>query len=136
MPVPFWAGGSSHRRLVTRDFLCAAHRVLRQRDDPADPRGFVTFTDALPLADFMMEQLEESRLLVPWTRKNPAETYARWLPLHQDPSSREFPQQRLGDIVSLAASKSGPTSAHAATYIESLDYKRRHYRALSPPDGE
>ncbi|RNF10491.1 hypothetical protein TraAM80_01537 [Trypanosoma rangeli] len=130
MPVPFWSESGSYRRLVTRDFLCVVHSLLRVRADPADPRGIVTFTDAAPLAEFMMEQLEESRLVVPWTRKDPAGTYNRWLPIQSSPG-REFQQQRLGDIVAWAASKSGPTSPQAAEIVQLLDYKRRYYRALT-----
>ncbi|ESS64590.1 hypothetical protein TCDM_07274 [Trypanosoma cruzi Dm28c] len=130
MPVPFWSESGSYRRLVTREFLCLVHRVLRVREGPADPRGIVTFTDTAPLAEFMMEQLEESRLIVPWTRKDPAESYGRWLPI-QSPPDREFQQQRLGDVVAWAASKSGPTSTQAEEAVQSFDYKRRYYRALS-----
>ncbi|KAH9584122.1 hypothetical protein LSM04_000280 [Trypanosoma melophagium] len=135
MPVPFWSESGSYRRLVTRDFLCVVHQLLKVREDPTDARGFVTFTDVVPLAEFMMEQLEESRLIVPWTRKNPAETYGRWLPLQttKKTNSREFEQQRLGETVAFAASKNGPTSAQAVVHIQSLDYKRRYYRELAPP---
>ncbi|RNF26717.1 uncharacterized protein Tco025E_01042 [Trypanosoma conorhini] len=130
MPVPFWSESGSYRRLVTRDFLCVVHSRLRVREDPADPRGIVTFTDAVPLAEFMMEQLEESRLIVPWTRKDPAGAYSRWLPSQSLPG-REFRQQRLGDVVAWAASKSGATSPQAEDVVQSLDYKRRYYRALA-----
>ncbi|CBH11449.1 hypothetical protein, conserved [Trypanosoma brucei gambiense DAL972] len=134
MPVPFWSEQSSHQRLVTRDFFCVIHRILKERESPTDPRGFVTFTDAVPLAEFMMEQLMESRLIVPWVRKNPAETYGRWLPLVSEGVNDEFSaQRRLEGLTALAASKSGPTSPQADAVIQSLEYKRRYYRALSFP---
>nr|CCC90738.1 conserved hypothetical protein [Trypanosoma congolense IL3000] len=133
MPVPFWSERSSHQRLVTRDFLCVVHQVLKERTSPTDPRGFVTFTDAVPLAEFMMEQLVESQLIVPWARKNPAEAYGQWLPL-TDKGCDEFASQRRSTgITAMSASKSGPTSAQALAAIQSLDYKRRYYRALLKP---
>ncbi|KAG8348869.1 hypothetical protein ERJ75_001451100 [Trypanosoma vivax] len=136
MPVPFVSERSSHQRLVTRDFLCAVHHVLRLRESPSDQRGFVTFTDFVPLGEFMMEQLEESRLIVPWTRKNPSETYGRWLP-GEHKHICEFPRQRSsGGIVAIAASKSGGTSSQALAVIQQLEYKRRYHRALlSPTEG-
>lgn len=81
MPVPFWSKQGSHRRLVHFDFYCAVHRALRVREGPADPRGVVLFTDCEPYAAFMMEHLEEAKLLVPYTRKNPQDIFHRWLPL-------------------------------------------------------
>lgn len=134
MPVPFWSEKGSYRRLVTSDFICAAHRVLRERVDAQDARGLVTFTDCEPYADFIVEQLTEAKLLVPWTRKNPQDAYRRWLPLAREATltaAPEFPQQRFQDVVAVAASKSGPTPEQALTFIEGYNYKRKYYRAFN-----
>lgn len=135
MPAPFWSGKGSYRRLVTSDFVCAVHRVIRERADVTDPRGFVAFTDCEPYADFIVEQLTEAKLIVPWTRKNPQEAYGRWLPVATTDDAAaapgEFTQQRFREVVAVAASKSGPTSGHALSFIERFSYKRRYYRAFN-----
>lgn len=140
MPAPFWSEKGSYRRLVTSDFLCAAHRVLKERAGAADPRGLIAFTDCEPYADFMVEQLTEAKLIVPWTRKNPQEAYGRWLPAGSETgagvdsgaaTSREFPQQLYTGNVAVAASKSGPTSEQALSFIEGHSYKRKYFRAFN-----
>ncbi|CCW69026.1 unnamed protein product [Phytomonas sp. Hart1] len=136
MPTPFWGEKNSHQRLLTSDFLCAAHRILREREAPADPRGVIAFTDCEPYADFMMEQLEEAKLLVPWARKDPAQTYARWLPHHENHPAREFPQQRFKEIIAIAASKSGKPSSQVMELIEGYDFRRKYYRSFSGESEE
>lgn len=142
MPTPFWLKSNSYQRLVHCDFLCATHRVLKQRDGPSDPRGVVLFTDCEAYAAFMMEHLEESKLIVQWTRKNPSQLYQRWLPLNggagaaveatstASPPVKEFTKQRLHEVVAVAASKSGPTTTDALQLMEQYDYARRYYRQL------
>lgn len=129
MPSPFWSERGSHRRLVNCEFLCAVHRILRPRCSVDDARGFVAFTDAEPYADFILEQLEESKLIVPWARKKPQEVYGRWLPLSSP--QREFQQQRFNDVVAIAASKSDNTTEQALRLIEGYDFKRSRYRSFS-----
>ncbi|KPA80756.1 putative mitochondrial hypothetical protein [Leptomonas pyrrhocoris] len=139
MPVPFWSRQGSHRRLVHFDFYCAVHRALRVREASTDPRGVVLFTDCEPYAAFMMEHLEEARLIVPYTRKNPQDIFRRWLPCDAvvtlegkgDRRRREFPQQRESAVVALAAAKSGPTTAEACQLLSAYDYARKHYRDLA-----
>jgi hypothetical protein len=141
MPVPFWSRQGSHRRLVHFDFYCAAHRALRVRDGPDDPRGVVLFTDCEPYAAFMMEHLEEAKLVVPYARKNPRSIFHRWLPLDSSPAleggkpgalqPREFAKQREKDVVALAAAKTGPTTAEADALLSSYTYTRKYYRDFS-----
>ncbi|CAG9568190.1 conserved hypothetical protein [Leishmania major strain Friedlin] len=137
MPVPFWSRHGSHRRLVHFDFYCAAHSVLRVREAPTDPRGVVLFTDCEPYAAFMMEHLEEAKLVVPYTRKNPAQLFQRWLPqdeLIEDVEGgaqrrrREFPKQRDEEVVALAAAKSGATTPDARRLLSAYSYSRKYYR--------
>ncbi|KAG5511972.1 hypothetical protein GH5_07924 [Leishmania sp. Ghana 2012 LV757] len=137
MPVPFWSRHGSHRRLVHFDFYCAAHRVLRVREGPTDPRGVVLFTDCEPYAAFMMEHLEEAKLVVPYTRKNPAQLFQRWLPQNEpveggdggaERRRREFPKQREEKVIALAAAKSGVTTAEATRLLSAYDYSRKYYR--------
>ncbi|KAG5487021.1 hypothetical protein LSCM1_07688 [Leishmania martiniquensis] len=137
MPVPFWSRHGSHRRLVHFDFYCAAHRVMRVREGPTDPRGVVLFTDCEPYAAFMMEHLEEAKLVVPYTRKNPAQLFQRWLPQDEPAEGgeggserrrREFPKQRGEEVVALAAAKSGATTPEATRLLSAYDYSRKYYR--------
>ncbi|KPI86686.1 hypothetical protein ABL78_4244 [Leptomonas seymouri] len=136
MPVPFWSKQSSYRRLVHFDFCCSLHRSLRVREAPTDPRGVVFFTDCEPYAAFMMEHLEEAKLVVPYTRKNPQDIFRRWLP-HDgvavmegrgEVRQREFPKQRESEVVALAAAKSGPTTAEACRLLAAYTYARKYYR--------
>ncbi|KAG5511378.1 hypothetical protein JKF63_07341 [Porcisia hertigi] len=140
MPVPFWSKHSSHRRLVHFDFYCAAHRVLKVRDGPSDPRGVVLFTDCEPYAAFMMEHLEEAKLVVPYTRKNPVQLFQRWLPQDEllrdsergvERRRHEFPKQREEEVVALAAAKSGGTTPDANRLLSAYDYSRKYYRSFS-----
>ncbi|GET85745.1 hypothetical protein, conserved [Leishmania tarentolae] len=137
MPVPFWSKQGSYRRLVHIDFYCAAHRVLRVREAPTDPRGVVLFTDCEPYAAFMMEHLEEAKLVVPYTRKNPAQLFQRWLPQEGriegveggvQRRRREFPKQRSEEVVALAAAKSGATTPDATRLLCAYNYSRKYYR--------
>lgn len=141
MPVPFWSKQGSYRRLVHFDFLCAAHRALRLREGPSDPRGLVCFTDCEPYAAFMMEHLEEAKLVVPYTRKNPAQLFERWLPRddaalfgHDGDTGaaarqpREFVKQRGEEVVALAAAKSGLTTPEASRMLAEYTYARKYYR--------
>ncbi|CAJ1016475.1 hypothetical protein, conserved [Leishmania lindenbergi] len=137
MPVPFWSKRGSHRRLVHFDFYCAAHHVLRVREGPTDPRGVVLFTDCEPYAAFMMEHLEEAKLVVPYTRKNPSQVFQRWLPYDElvevvesgvERRRREFPKQRNEEVIALAAAKSGATTPDATRLLSSYDYSRKYYR--------
>ncbi|KAK7198065.1 hypothetical protein NESM_000762200 [Novymonas esmeraldas] len=145
MPTPIWSKQGSHRRLVHFDFLCATHRVLRVRAAPSDPRGVVLFTDCEPYAAFMMEHLEEAKLVVPYTRKNPSQLFARWLPQSAAAQAgddgavprraREFPRQRAEEVIALAAAKSGCTPAEASRLLSGYDYARKYYRSFAeePP---
>lgn len=136
MPVPFWSRQGSHRRLVHFDFYGAVHRALRERASAADPRGIVLFTDCEPYAAFMMEHLEEAKLIVPYTRKNPHDLFRRWLPQVHTVTiegrgtrrQREFVQQREIEVVAIAAAKSGPTTAEAVQLLSSYNYARKYYR--------
>ncbi|EPY40800.1 hypothetical protein AGDE_03127 [Angomonas deanei] len=138
MPTPFRSQSSSHRRLFTCGFVCALHLILKKRESVSDDRGFVTFTDSQPLASFMLEQLDESKLIVPWKQKNPSNTFSSWIPkqsVSDDDESepqvvKNFPKQRFPDLIALAAAKPEVASKQAIDLIYSYDYKRRHYNPL------
>lgn len=141
LPVPFGSAKGSYRRVVHHDFCCAVHRTLKTRDGPADPRGLVVFTDSEASAAFMVEELEASKLMVPWARKRAQEVYGSWLPSSTQ-SAAEFPGWHARHtassnsptspppLFSLAASKGGPTPPAALEWIHKLEFKRRYHRSL------
>lgn len=158
MPVPFWSAPASYRRVVHHDFFVAAHRVLRKRVAPKDPRGVLVFTDAERLAEFMLEELETSRFMVSWARKRVQRVgvgeegesgggYARWLPVpgsnptgteSTNPGQREFPQARNEEAcIALAASKSADTPhTVGSSWIPQYTFARKYFRSLYTTDEE
>lgn len=73
MPVPFWSAQASYRRVLHHDLFVALHPVLRPRRGKQDSRGVLVFTDCPGYAGFILEELEASKFLVPWTRKRIAQ---------------------------------------------------------------
>lgn len=69
MPVPFGSAKASYRRVLHHDLLVALHPVLRTRRTKDDGRGVMVFTDSSAYAGFIVEELEASKFLVPWSRK-------------------------------------------------------------------
>lgn len=98
MPVPFGSVKASYRRVLHHDLLVALHPVLRTRRTKEDARGVMVFTDSSAYAGFIVEELEASKFLVPWSRKRVSKpsslsfsssssshswctSFERWLPL-------------------------------------------------------
>lgn len=137
MPVPHASRAASYRRLLTRDVFNVAHRCLKVREHIADPKGIVVFTDHAGYAAFAARQLEESKMVVGWSRKK-SDTFRRWLPVPSDgfcpPSKGRLAPLKADDVVfhHVCAAKSSPTTPLAMKVIDAHDYGRHYFEALPP----
>ena len=120
-PHPF-PGTSNSNRLLTRDNFNLAHQCLKKRMSPDDACGIVMWTSSAKYLAFALGQLEESKLVVPWARKNPA-VFGSWLP--QDDQASMAREKHI-----LCISKTEKTSDLARQLNASYSYARRKYPAF------
>lgn len=153
MPVPFFSAAASYQRVLQHDSLSAMHPILRVRSSVSSPRGFVAFTDSEAHACFIAEEVEASKLMVPWVRKRtmeessaalPTSPYSLWLPQRsgdkqgttgddQSVEEVELGLTRGGkrlECCAVAASKSGPTPPSVFAWLKEYKFSRRYYRSL------
>ncbi len=117
LPTPRpYPGPSNSYRLLTRDVFTLAHQCLRTRTGPSAAMGLITWTPSPSYFAFAVAQLEESKLVVPWARKDPA-VFAAWQPQ----------EQRRETMLSLCIAKSDRTSPLAKQLNTQYSYARRKY---------
>ena len=123
-PRPY-PGPSNAYRLLTRDIFTLVHQCLRTRTSPSAAMGFVAWTPSPSYFAFAVAQLEESKLVVPWARKDPA-VFADWVPQKQEQQQ----QQQQGTMLTLCVAKTSKTSALAQQLNAQYSYARRKYVAF------